>query len=171
MVAYCTTEDLLNGSIPLPEYLNPQKYVSDAADEIDSKIGLRYQTPINIADVETNSVPRPVRLFLKRTNAFLATGRLLLAVASPSEQRQMHAYALGLVTEATKALDAISSGEVLLDGVPLVNDGANEPVTAPLISNLDSESSVEAFYDRIANPSFSFAPYYVDRVTHDGFTY
>lgn len=169
MAAYCTTADLLNGGIPLPEYLDPAKYVQDAADEIDSKIGLRYITPISMAESGETAVPRPVRLFLKRTNAFLATGRLLLAVASPDERNQVHAYGRSLIEEATKALDAIASGEVSLTDVPEVNDGADAPITAPLISNLDSESSVEAFYDRIGNPNYFYSPPSGVRYPHDGF--
>ena len=165
-MAYCSSGDLMLGSIPLPAYLDTDKAVEDAADEIDSKIGLIYETPVEVLD--TNKVSRPVKLFFKRTNAMLASGRLLLAIASPEEQRSLHAYAYSLVKEATDALTAIASGEVQLD-IPLLNPDSTVAVTAPQIDNLDSESNVEAFYNRIANPAYSYAPYDYRRFSHDGF--
>lgn len=156
MVAYSEVADLLTGKIPTPSSLDPQKYVDDATDEIDSKIGLIYKTPIDLG--EFSDVPRPVRLLLKRINNFLASGRLILAVASPQEQANLHAYGWSLVREATAALDSIASGEVTIDGAERLTDDT-VAITAPLISNVDSESNVEAFYDRLANPDYHFFPH------------
>lgn len=151
---YCTTEDLLVGKIPLPGYLDPQKFVDDAGDEIDTKIGLLYKTPIDVSG--TSPVTRVVKLLLKRINAHLASGRLLLSVAAPEEQRQLHAYAWSLVKEANAALDLIASGEYPLDGAEPVEGTDQVPVAMPMVANLDPESSVESFYDKIANPFFVF---------------
>jgi hypothetical protein len=155
-MAYSATTDLLNGNIPLPSYVNTQKYVDDAADEIDSKIGFIYQTPI---DVTTNSlVPRPARLLLKRINNFLATGRILMAVDAGGEEVQVHAYAASLIRDANAALDMIVSGDVIIEGAVRLDTGDAAQVTAIIVNNLDPESNVEAFYDRIANPSYVY-PY------------
>lgn len=153
-MAYCEVGDLLLGGIPLPSYIDPAKQIADAADEIDSKIGYVYVTPIDVS-VGSN-LARPARLLLKRINSSLATGRLILAVASPEENRNLHAYGWSLVKEATAALDLIASGEAVLEGAIPDPNASEAAVTAPLISNLDAESSVEAFYNRIANPSYLF---------------
>lgn len=168
MVAYSTPTDLMLGEIPTPTYIDTTKIVQDAADEIDSKIGYVYETPVNIGTGST--VSRPAQLLLKRINNFLATGRLILQVASPEENRNLHAYGWSLIQEANAALNAIIAGEIVLEGAtPNPDSQAGPPVSVPLIDNLDPESSVEAFYDRIANPNYSYGYtglYYTDP---DGF--
>ena len=175
--AYCQTGDLLNGSIPLPSNIDPQKIIQDAADEIDSKIGYRYVTPIDLTEIDPTKdaavdgglkVSRPVRLSLKRINAALATGRIILAVASPQEQAALHAYGLSLVNEAAMALEMIRTGQVDLDGVDVIPNEAPQ-VSGPQISNLDPESNVEAFYNRIAAPPSGYGYGYSPRRAHDGF--
>jgi hypothetical protein len=164
-VAYSQVSDLLTGGIPLPSTLSAQKYVDDAADEIDSQIGHVFVTPIDATDAPGNPVVRPVRLLLKRISNYLATGRLIMAVSSNDEDDRLHAYGLSLVQEATGSLMAIASGQIPLDGVEFVNPDTAR-VTAPMIYNEDPESSVEAFYNRIANPRYTYFPiertHYVD---------
>lgn len=158
-MAYCNTTDLLTGNIPTPAALDTQKIVNDAADEIDSQIGFVYKTPINVEDVVWNPVVRPVRLLLKRLNVNLATGRLVLAADAAGEEDKLHAYGWSLIREVNAALKSIARGDITLEGAELVDDTFVSP-TAPLIYNEDPESSVEAFYNRIANPSYSYAPRY-----------
>lgn len=153
MVTYCEVTDLLVGKIPLPAYLDPGKFVQDATDEIDTKIGRLYKTPVDIAAV---GLAREAKLVLKRINAHLATGRLLLSVAAPEEQRQLHAYAWSLVKEALAALECIANGEYPLEGAEPAEGAETVQKNMALISNLDPESQVEAFYDRIANPNYWF---------------
>jgi len=159
-MAYSETTDLLTGNVPTPAYLDPQRYVNDAADEIDSKIGFVYETPIDITDSSSNPVSRPVRLLLKRINNFLASGRLLLAVDAGAETDRVHSYGLYLIQEATASLDLIAQGKVDLDGAELL-PADQASVTAPLLYNEDSESNVESFYNRIANPAYVYFPLYV----------
>lgn len=155
MVGYCATTDLLMGEIPLPSYVDPQKYVDDAKDEIDSYVGNLYATPLTMD--ESGPMARPARLLIKRINAHLATGRLILAIASPEENKNLHAYGYSLVAESIAALNAIAAGEVTLDGAPPASDAPDKPAaTVPMISNLDAESNVEAFYNRIANPYVAY---------------
>src|SRR6478736_7536461 len=143
------------GAIPLPTYLDDDKIVQDAADEIDSKLGHLFETPFNVTEGDPDALSRPSRLLLKRINSHLATGRLILQVASPEENRNLHAYGYSLVKEAEEALECIVKGDISLDGaVPL--DGTVPQPTVPLINNLDPESNVEAFYNRIANPSYVY---------------
>lgn len=152
MATYSQSGDMLLGEIPPSSTTSTDKYVQDAADEIDSKLGFRYVTPL----VLTNA-PRPVQLLVKRISNLLASGRYVLAVASPQEQPQLHAYGLSLVREATDALDKIATGEIELPGVELMPT-TDQPTTAPMIANKDDESSVDAFYDRVANPNYYY-PY------------
>ena len=159
-MAYSEITDLLTGNVPTPAYLSPQKYVDDAADEIDSKIGFVYETPIDVTDSSSNPVSRPVRLLLKRINNFLASGRLLLAVDAGAETDRVHSYGLYLIQEAQMSLDLISSGKIDLEGAEVL-PAEQATVTAPLIHNVDEESNVESFYDRIANPNFVYFPLYV----------
>jgi hypothetical protein len=169
-VAYCQASDLLtySGSIPAPSYLSPQKFVDDAADEIDSKIGFVYATPIDISDVAGNPVVRPARLLLKRLNVNLATGRMLLAADANGEDTQIHAYGWSLIREVVAALNNIADGDITLEGATLVTPNAlNNNI--PLIYNKDAESNVEAFYDRVANPNYVYPyPYGTRYINPDG---
>ena len=148
MATYAVLGDLLTGNIPMPAYLDPAKYLQDAADEIDSKIGHVYVTPI---DVNSSAVTHPTRLLLKRINAHLASGRLLMAAAASAEQQTVHAYAERLVKESQAALCAIAEGKVKLEGATVIQIDAAP--TVPLIYNKDLESHVDAFYDRLVAPT------------------
>lgn len=152
MPAYCVENDLLLGNIPTPDAMSKTQFVQDAADEIDSRIGMRYETPIDLTDPE---LKRPVKLLLKRLNVFLATGRFILAVTSNNEDDRLHAYGLSLINDAIETLEAIATGKFLLEGAT-PTAGESTPASTPLIFNEDPESSVEAFYNRIANPRYVY---------------
>lgn len=153
-MAYCETADLLIGDLPTSLALAPLKYVNDAADEIDSKIGFVYATPIPVEVV--GSVPRPVVLLLKRLNAHLATGRMVLAATLISEDKQLNAYGLSLVADCELTISQIAGGQLVLAGVTPGGLNSLPAAHVPLIANLDSESNVAAFYDRISNPNYSY---------------
>jgi hypothetical protein len=156
-VAYCTVADLLIGDIPTSTALDPTKYVNDAADEIDSKIGFIYETPI------PNTVPRPVLLLLKRLNSHLASGRLILAATISVEDVRLNAYGQSLVDEVLLAVQAIVDGKLVLAGAD-INTDVEQPVKTDkiLFANQDAESAVDAFYDRVVNPGYSFVnPYFL----------
>lgn len=160
-VSYCETTDLLVGDIPLPKGLRPQQYVDSAANEIDMNIGFIYETPVNIA--EDSPVVRPARLLLRETCVKLASGRLILAMSTVAQRTELHAYGKRLVDEALAVLARIAAGEIILTGAtPVPSDESDTNFTGPQIHNVDSESNVEAFYDRIANPRYVFGP--VDRI-------
>lgn len=144
---YATSADLLTGNIPTPAYLDKDKFVADAADEIDSKIGFVYETPIDVSD--TSEVVRPAKLLLKRINVFLATGRLLMAAASAGEDKNLHAYANKMVNDALAALDAIFSGEIYIEGAVEINPPDADHVKGPRWYNPDVESAVDAFYENL----------------------
>lgn len=156
MTTYSQASDLLTGDIPLPAYIDQNKVVQDAADEIDSHIGFIYVTPVVLADTPAN---RPATLLLKRINNHLATGRLLMEVAAAGEDDQLHAYAQRLVDEALAALLLIQNGSIVLgDATPV--DTSGERQTGPMQYNKDEFSQVDAFYDDIlfAPPGIYIGP-------------
>lgn len=147
--AYSLPGDMLLGGIPPDSVVNQEKYVQDAADEIDSRLGFTYVTPMVLTDA-----PRPVKLLMKRINNFLATGRYIMAVASPIEQQALHAYGRSLVENAEASLTQIAEGVILLEGVALVDESGAPEKVGPQIHNKDTESAVDAFYDRVVNPAY-----------------
>lgn len=143
---YCDVTDLLIGDLPLGSSVNPQRWIDDAADEIDATIGHRYAIPIPIEQLTDVS-----RLTLKIINARLASGRLLLAQAQGGEDDSLHAYGKWLLDEATVALSALREGNIILES----DDGSYGPsleddaFDAPSIKNKDEVSIVESFYDDV----------------------
>lgn len=157
---YSVPSDMLVGSVTLSRGLEPQKYVDDAADEIDSSIGFIYVTPVDI-ESDGNPVVRPARLLLKRLNNNLATGRYIMAMTASGQRLELHAYGAQLVKEVIEILKQIAAGDILLEGAPKIDDGeGNANFTGPQIANLDAESNVESFYNRVGNPGYCFAPMY-----------
>jgi hypothetical protein len=156
-LGYCLPDDLLYGNIPLPTWITREQVIGAAADEIDSYLGYIYEVPVETPPGSNAEKPIPavVGLTLKRINAALASGRLILQLDSAGENAKLHAYGLSLVQEALGALKCIQDGEIVLPNVPPSNP--EEPVvTGPMIANVDPESNVEAFYNRIANPHYVF---------------
>lgn len=144
---YCELADLVLGNIPTPT--DAEKYIIAAAEEIDSRIGLRYATPVVVADTIEE---RPTELLLKKINTFLATGRLILALAAGGEDVQLHQYGLYLVNQSLTAIEAIVSGSVVLPGATPATEGSSIQ-TGPQIFNVDDASSVEAFQEVFGNPA------------------
>lgn len=152
-MSYCESDDLLTGNVPIPGYIDSEKVVADAADEIDTYVGMRYVTPVVLDDSSEN---RPYKLLLKRINSHLATGRLLMEVAAAQESTELHAYAKRLVDESLTALIAIRDGEILLGDAPVL-PGVEGQASGPLQYNKEEASMVDAFYDDIVwSPSYLY---------------
>lgn len=144
---YCVLDDLLLGNVPIPA--NAQRYVNDAADEIDSVIGFKYETPVVVGN---SAEARPVTILLKRLNAWLASGRVLMAVAAPAQDDQIQQYALYLVTQARDTLKMIADGDILLPGAPVIG-GESQVNTGPVAAFQDDASAVESFATVFGNPA------------------
>jgi phage gp36-like protein len=147
-VPYCNSDNLLLGNIPLPAGLDPDNFVADAADEIDSIIGFRYVTPVveSPADPPAYELARPVLLLLKRINVWLASGRLILAVDSAGEDTQLHAYGNKLVNDAMSTLTMIRDGKIDLVGAPTIEEDSPASHDGPVFYNADASSAVDDFY-------------------------
>lgn len=147
-MAYSAVSDLLTGDLQLPTYVDPQRFVNDAGDEIDSQIGFIYATPVNVNALLGVPTLRPIALLFKRINNFLASGRLLLATDVSGEGGRTHAYGMELIKEANLALAAIVTGKLQLQIPPADPNDVVVP-SGPLQYNKDAESNVDAFYDRL----------------------
>ena len=156
--AYCEVVDLLIGDIPTPAYLDKQKFVDDAGDEIDSWLGARYVTPIVLQ--ESLPAQRPSFLMLKRINAHLASGRLLLSAATGGEDTDLHRYGWQLIQDALAALRSLVAGEPVLVGAqPADTSGmASSEGSIPLITNGDPYSQVDGFYEVLTPGQTSVNP-------------
>lgn len=126
----------------ISDSLDRDKFVQDAADEIDSKLGFVYKLPL-----EPLPLPTHQGLLLKGINNKLASGRLILALDIASEDRALHAYGLRLVTEAQAELMLIANGGVVLTAVGINEDIVEVESKVPTLTNYDSESGVDAFYE------------------------
>lgn len=149
MATYCGKDDLLLGDIPIGSGTRQEAFLQDATDEINVTLGGLYVVPFDVSEAGPLSVRS--RTFIKRAAAFLATGRMIMAVDAGGEDTTLHAYGLSLVREALGWLAMITSGQITLDGAeptPTNSDGN----TGPTIKNTDAVSSMDAFYDRMMNP-------------------
>lgn len=140
MASYCDTGDLLLGNVPVPA--SAARYVQDAADEIDSVLGSQYVTPI-ILD-ENIPAQRSGFLLLKRINAHLASGRLIMALDAAGEDDQLHQYAEYLLRQALEALRQIQDGSIIIPGAEPINPEVNR-ATGPIASFADDYSPVEEY--------------------------
>ena len=156
---YSTPADMLLGDLPIAVSVNKQKYVNDAADEIDSLIGVRYTTPLDMSG--SSPIPRYARLFVKRVANNLATGRLILAVAAGGEDNQVHAYGWSLVQSALDAVKQIADGTYDIIGAVDANPTASNRTRGPVTSGQDATSGVDAFYGHVsAYPPTPTVPLY-----------
>lgn len=138
---YSTAADLLTGNVPLPSYVDAEKYITSAAEEIDAVVGQLYVTPVS---VQAGPLTRPTTLILKKANNFLATGRIILAMDSAGQEANLHKYGRYLIGEAEKILQGILQGTILLPGAASLT--GDQGGTAPTIKNAEAESVVDQFY-------------------------
>lgn len=135
-MAYCTANDLLLGDLTVSSAIDLNKVVRDAADEMDSKIGFVYKLPL------PPNLPQHIKTMLKMINARLATGRLILTIASPAEAQDLYRYGTHLIELAEEQLCGITTGKYALPGVEQIEDPT--PGGARII-NYDDESPFTVF--------------------------
>lgn len=140
MATYSEVTDLLVGDMTIGGGVDKDRFVQDATDEVNSRLGFVYVLPLDPAPAEH------ITLMLKRCANLIATGRLILAVASGGEDTALHAYGESLLREGQNLLEAIACGQVDLGAakVPVHTDG-----NAPIITQADSVSAVDAFYSYV----------------------
>ena len=137
MGTYSKVGDLLTGDVTIGGSFDRDRYVQDATDEINSRIGFTYQLPLSPVPAEH------IALTLKRCANLIATGRLVMAVAMGSEDASVHAYGASLLSEGQQLLTAIDCGHIDLGCAKLAVQSEGN---APTIVQADSSSAVDAFY-------------------------
>lgn len=153
---YAAEEDLLLGDLPLSSAISVEKFIEDAADEIDVRIGHIYTVPIDVTGVGDAALPEMTITILRLANSRLTSGRLLMAQAQAAQDKALHAYAQYLIGEADTLIGNIANGMVELEGVePQPIEGQT---TGPTIANVDSHSAVEAFYQTFMDPGLGASP-------------
>lgn len=152
-MAYSEVGDLLLGGMTVSLSLDKQKFVDDASDEIDSKLGFFYTLPL-VGPGDT-ALPEHEQKLLKLINNKLASGRIILTLAVPQEQAALHAYGLRLVTEAMNDLMLIANGQVDLTAVR-VNIGETVRDNAASVYNHDAESGVDMYENAVMRPGGAY---------------
>lgn len=142
---YSTTDDLLLDDTNFEGVVDLQKYVSNAADEIDSFIGGIYLIPVASEDSQTE-------LLLSKINNFLATGRILMTTAKPGEEDNLNALGKYYVDQAQLVLKGILGGDIILIAPPPLNSGTENLLNYPTIVNVDPGSRVDDFYIHFKKP-------------------
>lgn len=146
---YCDKKDLeLSKSILLPPTLDLDHEVMRAAEDMDALLGFIYTLPFDtLKDHEV--------LLLKKINADMATGRILLQLYGEGDGDALHAYGLRLVSEAESMLMKLANGEVDLSATrdATVDLDAQR---GPRILNRDEESGVDIFENAVlrSEPSY-----------------
>ena len=169
MTAYSAVSDLLIDDLTVSASFPKQKYVDDAADEMNIKIGKRYDLPIDV-----NSLSQPSRLLLKRINNYLASGRIILRLAISSEQTKLHELGAAWVKEALDALCEIAEGKsdlVLTDGSVLETDPYLDTQVGPKTTNVDDSSPTDSYYEYFDPSTWPtvYPPYGVWVAQHAGY--
>lgn len=127
--------------------VNKQKFVDDAADEIDSKLGFLYATvPLIVDPALPGALPRHERLLLKNINNRLASGRLILTLDIAGEDTTLHAYGWSLVRDSLRELMLVANGEVLLTAPRITATKRDE---RPAVNNHDQESLLLGFEETV----------------------
>lgn len=136
-MAYCKEQDLLIGDVTISSTLSRMSYIRDAADEMDARLGFVYELPLPIGTLKPHALT-----MLKMINARLASGRLLMSLAAPSEDDSVHRYGEWLIKQAYEDLYNLCNRSIdLVGAIPITDTSPN----VAAIYNHDEESAVDAF--------------------------
>lgn len=142
---YCVEADLLLGEIPTPSYMDVDKYIVNAGEEVDVALGQLYETPIVVTGIPAY---KPTTLFLKQVTSKLATGRIIMAAATGKQDIEVNAYGLYLIEEAWAAIKNVIDGNYVLPGATQIVAPASD-TGGVRVKNVDAVSQVEGFYDQL----------------------
>lgn len=164
---YSDPEDVLVGTdLALPADDTIDRFVKDAAKEIDSRLGFKYVTPLKFTRIVNGSVTEiieddpstytPSYLLINRLSNFIASGRYILAASSPEEQNGIHQYGNKLLRDAEAILSQITSNraDLELEEIPVES---NESPYGLLVSNREQQSFVQRFEDQPTNYNNPYA--------------
>lgn len=148
--------DLLIGDMLLSTSFDKDKWVTDAYDEMNSKLGWVYSLPLRPEGVDPGDedswqdLPEHQQLLLKTINNRLASGRLIMAQAIGAQQQQLHAYGYSLVEQALADLMHLANRDIiLLAELVDTDDDAKLLSRIPSIHNYDEESLLDGFENSV----------------------
>lgn len=147
-MSYSAEGDLLIGDVMLPLGFDKAKYIKEATDEIDSKLGFLYKLPLEAAP-PLMVLPPHEQVLLKVISNKLASGRLIMDVAMAGERQTVHAYARRLVDEANNDLMLLANGAVELHAVRSDTDPEQPASKVPSARVHDEESLVLGFENTV----------------------
>lgn len=139
---YCSADDVTLGSMELPRGVDVDKVIEQQAEHMDSVLGRIFQLPFTLSVTDPDQ--RPYALLLKKVNAYLAIGDIIIKAGGPRQDTEVLAYGMYYVKQANAILNAIENGKLeipFLERINGVEDGQ-----APAIFNRDSFSRIEEFY-------------------------
>jgi len=125
-MAYCEEADLLvqDGMAVAPG--EKAKFIKNACEEMDSKLGYRYVVPVDLP-----GIPQNQQFLLKDIAIKLATGRFIMAMALHGQSESLHQYALYLIKEAEMNLMAIANGNIDLNAPRVDSSGEGVGIVEP----------------------------------------
>lgn len=158
---YSDPEDVMYGTgMARPADDTLERFVRDAAMEIDSRLGFKYKTPLIFTHVVNGSVAfvdpedkatwTPSYILITRLSNLLASGRYILATTAPEEDNALHQYGVKLLRDAEAILSQITSNRTELEIEELVTETADSPYGL-LVKNRESQSYIQAFEDQPRN--------------------
>jgi hypothetical protein len=136
-----SVQELL-GDLTVSGSIDLDAAASDAASEMNIRLGERYVVPL---DIDHEDLASHHRDLIKLINARLAAGNLIMATATATEYHELHRWGEYLREMALTDLDLIVSGRVVLGGQTEQTTDAADRYRGPSIVNHDDLSAVEAF--------------------------
>lgn len=150
--AYCEAGDLVVGN-SLRRTGDDEKFIEIGRQEVDEALGQIYVLPLTPAPA-ANTV---YALMLKRANAMIASGRMILSNATGGEDSSVHAYGMYCLSEGQAILQRIVSGQIDLVGIQRIEVGGST-ANAPSIVQVDLLSPVDQFYGWMADQPYAPSP-------------
>lgn len=136
-VTYSEIDDLLIGDLRVSDGTK-LTYLVGVGREIDSKLGVVYDLPIDLNALEQHS-----RDYLRNASNFMSSGRLIMSLAVAGEDQQVNPYGSRLLREGQAMLEALASLQILLDGATRRSD--RDDSRLPVVINRDEESATQEF--------------------------
>jgi len=155
-MAWAQESNMLLGDLETG-HLDKTQYLEFAEDEINSFLGVMYVLPLPTLSAHN-------ALTLKVTQARLASGRLILAMAQGGEDQELHAYGRHLVELAMNDLHRIGKDYDLFDitgnsVAKMASTGSSRAATSFQPDAVNSMSAFDIYERNTYNGGFdSWAP-------------
>lgn len=145
-MAYSVVDDLLIDDSVYSVDLD--KHIGLADDEINVRLGYVYEIPLVPVPPAVGLRAQDI-LLLKMISSKLASGRIILAAATPGEDNNLHAYGRYLVNDAMQSLNLLASGEIDIEAVRLDVLTEEDLSRLPSVVNQDEESLLLGFEETV----------------------